>query len=118
MTALLVLLGAAVGAPVRYLVAHHLDPHPHGASWPHGTFLVNLAGSALLGALVGAAVEGRALALVGVGFCGALTTCSAFAVQAVQLGRRAGTAYALVTVAGCLAAAALGHLLAGGGAQP
>ena len=118
MTAMLVLLGAAVGGPVRYLAGHHLDPHPHGAGWPRGTLLVNLAGSALLGALAGAAVEGRALALVGIGFCGALTTCSAFAVQVVRLGRGRGAAYALVTVTACLAAATLGHLLAGGLAQP
>jgi fluoride exporter len=109
MTALLVLVGAALGAPLRYLAGHHLDGHPLDGRWPHGTLLVNLVGSAVLGALAGAAVDGDALALVGIGFCGALTTCSAFAVQSVHLGRRRGTAYALVTVAGCLAAATLGH---------
>ena len=39
---------------------------------------------AVLGALVGAAVEGQWLALLGTGFCGGLTTYSAFAVQSVR----------------------------------
>ena len=107
MTPLLVALGAAVGAPLRYLAGHVLDRRVH---W--GTLLVNLVGSALLGGLVGAAVEGRWLALVGTGFCGGLTTYSAFAVQTVQGGRRLGPAYAAATVVGCLGAATLGHLVA------
>jgi fluoride exporter len=92
MTALLVALGAAVGAPLRYLTGRALD-----ARFPWGTLTVNLLGSALLGALVGAAVDGHALALLGTGFCGGLTTYSTFAVQSVQGGRRRGTAYAVVT---------------------
>ena len=108
MTGLLVALGAAVGAPLRYLAGHWLDRRLH---W--GTLLVNVVGSAVLGALVGAAVNGHWLALLGTGFCGGLTTYSAFAVQAVQGGRRRGPAYVVITVIGCLAAAALGHLAAG-----
>ncbi len=80
--------------------------------WPWGTLIVNLAGSLLLGGLVGGAVDGHWLALLGTGFCGGLTTYSAFAVQTVHGGRRRGTAYAVTTVTGCLAAATLGHLLA------
>lgn len=107
MTVLLVALGAAVGAPLRYLSGDLLDGRLH---W--GTLVVNVVGSAMLGALVGAAVEGHWLALLGTGFCGGLTTYSSFAVQSVQGGRRRGTAYAVMTVAGCLVAATLGHLLA------
>ena len=107
MTGLLVALGAAVGAPLRYLAGHWLDRRLH---W--GTLLVNLFGSAMLGSMVGAAVEGYWLALLGTGFCGGLTTYSAFAVQTVQGGRRRGSAYVVMTVTGCLAAAALGHSVA------
>lgn len=107
MTALLVALGAAVGAPLRYLAGRVLDQRVH---W--GTLMVNLIGSAMLGALVGAAVEGNWLALLGTGFCGGLTTYSSFAVQSVRGGPRRGTAYAVLTVTGCLAAATLGHLFA------
>ena len=104
MTALLVALGAAVGAPARLLAAHVLDRRT-----PWGTLTVNLLGSALLGWLVGHGVHGRPLALVGTGFCGAFTTYSSFAVQTVQRTPRAGAVYALGTVLGCLAAAALGY---------
>lgn len=107
MTGLLVALGAAVGAPLRYLAGHLLDRRLH---W--GTLAVNLVGSVILGALMGAAVDGDSLALLGTGFCGGLTTYSAFAVQSVRGGRRRGTAYVVMTIAGCLAAATLGHLLA------
>ena len=107
MSGLLVALGAALGAPLRHLAGHHLD-----GRWPLGTLLVNLLGSGVLGVLLGAAVDGHALALLGTGFCGAFTTYSALAVQTVRLGWRSGTAYAVVTVTGCLAAATLGHGLA------
>lgn len=109
--ALLVALGAAVGAPLRLLATHRWDG-PGDHRWPHGTLAVNLVGSLVLGALVGAAVDGRLLALLGTGFCGALTTYSSFAVQSVRLGTRRGTAYAATTVGGCLLLATLGHLAA------
>ncbi len=107
MTGLLVALGAAIGAPLRYLAGRLLD-----ARFPRGTLALNLTGSALLGALVGGAVAGHWMALLGTGFCGGLTTYSTFAVQAVDGGRRLGAAYAVATVLGCLAAATLGHLVA------
>jgi CrcB protein len=107
MTALLVALGAGVGSPLRFLAGRWLDQRRH---W--GTLAVNLVGSFVLGALVGGAVQGHAFALFGTGFCGGLTTYSAFAVQTVQVGRSdrvRGAAYVVVTVAGCLAMATLGH---------
>jgi CrcB protein len=110
-TPLLVALGAAVGAPLRFLVARALD-----GRWPHGTLLVNLVGSFLLGALAGAAVSGGAMALLGTGFCGGLTTYSAFSVQSVDRWGRSRTlaaAYVVATIAGCLLCATLGHLAAG-----
>ena len=112
MTGLLVALGAAVGAPLRLLVGQRLDRDlPRRLPW--GTLLVNLVGSAVLGALVGAAVHGHPMALLGTGFCGGLTTYSAFSVQTVGAGPRRGTAYAALTIGGCLVAATLGHLVAG-----
>lgn len=78
--ALLVALGAAVGAPLRLLVAHwsreRLRARP-----PVGTLVVNVAGSFVLGLLVGGGVTGSWLALVGTGFCGALTTFSTLALE-------------------------------------
>jgi fluoride exporter len=105
-TGLLVVLGAAAGAPLRLLAGHHLDRRTH---W--GTLVVNLVGSALLGWLVGHGVDGRPMALLGTGFCGAFTTYSAVSVQAVNRGGWPGLGYAVGTVSGCLAVAWLGYQL-------
>jgi CrcB protein len=106
-TVLLVALGAAVGAPLRFVLASRLD-----GDFPWGTLAVNVAGSFLLGLFSALALTDHAIALLGTGFCGGLTTYSAFAVQSVRGGPRLGAAYVVVTVAGCLAMATLGHLLA------
>jgi CrcB protein len=107
-TALLVALGAAVGAPARLLAGRFLDRTTH---W--GTLLANLLGSALFGWLLGHGTSGHALTLWGTGFCGAFTTYSSFAVQTVNRGGWAGLVYAAGTVAGCLAAAWAGYALGG-----
>ena len=107
MSALLVVLGALVGAPLRFLVASWLDDE-----WPWGTLLVNVAGSFVLGLCTGWSLDGEDLALVGVGFCGALTTYSSFAVQTAELGGRRGAAYATITLGLALGACALGFVLA------
>ncbi|MFC0532933.1 fluoride efflux transporter FluC [Phytohabitans kaempferiae] len=80
MTLVLVLVGGAVGAVTRYLVRFALP-------WP--TVWVNVAGSALLGLLagLGSGLPGWVGTLVGIGFCGALTTYSTFALETYELGR-------------------------------
>lgn len=105
---LLVALGAGAGAALRYWVAQRLD----GAGWPHGTLAVNAAGSLLLGAFTALSLDGAAMALLGVGFCGGLTTYSSFAAQTHALGGRRGTAYAALTLGVSLAACAVGFGLA------
>lgn len=107
MTALLVALGAGVGAPLRYALAQALD-----SRWPAGTLLVNVLGSGLAGAFLGLALSGSAWAFLVTGFCGGLTTYSSCVVQAVDLGRR-GVAYAALTVALSVGAAAVGLAVAG-----
>jgi CrcB protein len=104
-TALLVALGGGLGAALRFLAGHRWD-----RDLPAGTLLVNLAGSFLLGLLSALSPGEHALALLGTGFCGGLTTYSAFAVQTHALGRR-GAAYAAVTVLAALVAAGLGFWL-------
>jgi CrcB protein len=108
-TLLLVALGAGVGAGLRYVLASRLD-----GTWHLGTLLVNVVGSFVLGLCVGAGVDGDALALLGTGLCGGLTTYSAFAVLSHDVGRRSparATAYVVVTLAACVATAALGFAL-------
>lgn len=109
MTFLLVAAGAALGATLRYVAAHLLDGRLH---W--GTILVNLVGSFLLGAFSGAGLTGNTLAFLGTGFCGALTTYSAFAVHVHDLGPRRGAATVLLTAVPALALAFLGFWLTAG----
>lgn len=106
MTVLLVALGAAVGAPLRFISAHLLDDRWHG-----GTLLANAIGSFLLGLTAAIGLSGSALALVGTGFCGGLTTYSSFAVQTHSQGWRTGTVYACLTLVSSLALCSLGFWL-------
>jgi len=105
-TALLVALGAAVGAPVRYACAHTLDER-----WPSGTLLVNSLGSLLIGFFAALSLGDQSWALLATGFCGGLTSFSSFAVQTVERGPRLGPAYAAVTTVGSIALCFLGFAL-------
>jgi len=105
-TALLVALGAAVGAPLRYVAGHLFD-----VRFPWGTVLVNVLGSFLLGLFTALGVNGDGTALLGVGFCGGFTTYSAFAVQSFDHGRRRGLANVMLTIPVALGACALGFAL-------
>jgi fluoride exporter len=104
-TALLVALGAAVGAPLRYAVAHALDE-----GRPAGTLLVNVLGSGLAGCFAALALSEGAWALLVTGFCGGSTTYSSCAVRAVDLGRP-GLVYAAATIVLSVAAAGAGFVL-------
>lgn len=88
MSVLLVILGAAIGAPLRYLTDLVVQSR-HDSVVPWGTFAVNASGSLVLGAAAGAVVQGGGpawvLTLVGAGFCGALTTFSTFGFETVRL---------------------------------
>ena len=117
MTPLLVVAGALVGAPLR-LLADRIAVARRGRATGLGTLTVNVAGSAVLGVLLGlAGVPEWALALVGTGFCGTLTTFSTFGYDVVRLVEEKVPGRALVYLAATLVlgvgAAAGGYGLAG-----
>jgi CrcB protein len=101
-----VALGAALGAPLRYLAGHLFDE-----AMPLGTIAVNLVGSFLLGLFSAMSLSGTTLAFCGTGFCGALTTYSSFAVQTHDRGPRRGSWNVALTVVPALALCALGFWL-------
>lgn len=112
MTALLVALGAAVGAPTRYLTDRAVQARL-GTSFPWGTFLVNVVGCLILGALAGSGtVPADVVALAGTGFCGALTTYSTFSWEAMKLPLPRSAAYVVGSTVLGLGAAALGWWIA------
>ena len=114
----------AVGALLRVATDSWLTQRTR-ATWPLGTVVVNLVGSLVLGVVTGLVrahgLPEVVLIRVGVGFCGALTTFSTASLEVLALARagrrRAAGAYALVTLVGCLLAAAVG-LAATGGLAP
>lgn len=117
-----VFAGGIVGTALRYSVEVVL-PHD-GAAWPWATFVINLVGAFVLGALLEALVRLgddsgwrlRARLCAGTGGCGAFTTYSTLALEAVTLGRygHLGTAiaYGVVSVVGGIVAAWLGIVVA------
>ena len=104
MTVLLVVLGACVGAPLRLLVSRTVPDE-------NGTLVVNVVGSLLLGLFAG--LSGHSYALLGVGFCGAFTTYSTFAVEAVTLRTRSDVRYVVMSVGLCCLACGLGLAVTG-----
>ncbi|RBY80939.1 CrcB family protein [Geodermatophilus sp. TF02-6] len=115
MTPLLVAAGALVGAPLRLLVTRLAARG--GRDPARGTLAANVAGSALLGLVLGAAATPPAVvALVGTGFCGTLTTFSTFGADVVRLAEQRalarGLGYVAATLLLGLGAAAAGYALA------
>jgi CrcB protein len=103
-TILLVALGAAFGAPLRYLADRAVQAR-HDSAFPWGTFSVNLSGCGLLGFLAAALPAGSGvMALAGTGFCGALTTYSTFGYETLRLAEDGARTVAVINVAASIAA--------------
>lgn len=117
MTWLLVVAGAMVGAPLRYLTDRAVQSR-HDAVFPWGTFTVNLAGCLVLGVLTGAVAAGaassRAALLLGTGLCGALTTYSTFSYETLRLAEDGARLLAAANIAANVTAG-LGAAFAGAG---
>lgn len=82
---LAVAAGGAVGSVARFLVVE-VSASQLGRAFPYGTLIVNIVGSFVLGLITGLVVSRAGLSmtvrmLVGVGFCGAFTTFSTYAVE-------------------------------------
>ena len=88
MTWVAIVLGAAVGAPLRYAVeravTHRTARMGRVGPFPWGLLVVNLSGSIVAGAVL-ALTSGDLRALLLTGFCGAFTTFSGFAWEANRL---------------------------------
>jgi CrcB protein len=88
----LVAAGGALGATVRYLLVLRLS-----GRFPWSILVANLAGSFVLGLLLMSASPGWLL-FAGVGFCGALTTFSTFALDTFVLAREGRPVVSIVNV--------------------
>jgi CrcB protein len=116
-TWLFLCVGAAVGAPTRYLIDKAVQAR-HDTVFPWGTLVVNLVGSLVLGLLAGLGSDADlptwAEMGIGVGFCGAFTTYSTFGFETVRLveggARLFATANVVLSVVLGLAAAVGGYV--------
>jgi len=116
-TLFLVALGSALGGAARFLLAGWVGARL-GESFPWGTVLVNVLGSALIGALAAQeemlSLEARQFLMVGV--LGGFTTFSSFSLQTLRLAQDGdwvrATGNVLGSVALCLAAVAVGYRVA------
>lgn len=115
---LAVAAGGLLGAPARYAVGQLLPTDKDGFPW--STFLINVSGALLLGALVVLLLERfppnrYARAFFGTGFLGAYTTFSTYMVETVVLAKDGyvarATAYLLGSLVVGLFAAWLGTVI-------
>ncbi|WP_035806037.1 fluoride efflux transporter CrcB [Kitasatospora mediocidica] len=112
---LLVIVGAIVGAPLRYLTDRAVQSR-HDSVFPWGTLAVNVTGCLILGTLAGAVTAGAASSqlqlLIGTGLCGALTTYSTFSYETLRLAEDGAASLAVANVAVSVVAG-LGAVYAG-----
>lgn len=105
---LLVIAGAVVGAPLRYLTDRAVQAR-HDSVFPWGTFVVNAVACLVLGLLTGALLVGAAPSrlglLLGTGLCGALSTYSTFSYETLRLAERG---WGFLAVANVLASVLVG----------
>ena len=119
-TYLLVAAGGAIGSVARAWVGLTVG-RLLGMSFPWGTMLINVVGSAVIGIVAATALASTRSVMTSeirvflmVGFCGGFTTFSSFSLQSFELLRdgRMGAAFAniVLSVGLCLIATAAGYL--------
>ena len=82
-------LGGALGSVARFLVGPMVQRMVHGPL-PVGTLAINVVGSFLIGLVLRSSLQGgqlssNTIAFLTVGFCGGLTTFSAFSWETLRL---------------------------------
>ena len=102
-----IFLGGALGALLRAGIAEAL-PDP-GVGWPWATFVVNVAGAALLGYWFTTLPHTQyRRPLLTTGFCGALTTFSTVQVEMVEMIDAGRVALAVLYIAASVGAGLVG----------
>lgn len=108
---LVVAAGGAMGAVARHLLSLWAG-HRFGVAFPYGTFIANLGGCFIIGAVMSLTTERFIVSpywrlLVTVGFAGGLTTFSSFSYETISLLQEAQFFSAFANIALNLAAGLL-----------
>jgi len=105
--ALLVGLGAALGAVGRYVIDQAVSRH-RATPFPAGTWIINVTGSFVLGLLTGLTahhgLSTHVLTVLGTGVLGGYTTFSTFSYETVRLTEDGHGLVAIGNVVGSIAA--------------
>jgi fluoride exporter len=113
-SSLLIALGGAMGAVARFWTGR-IAAATLGTGWPWGTFLVNVIGGVLMGAVVALAARGvvgaSARQFLAVGVLGGFTTFSAFSLDVLQLLERGDFVPALTYIIFSVALAVAGVMI-------
>jgi CrcB protein len=112
-------VGGALGTYCRYRVARWFATQPWGATFPYGTFVINVSGSFVLGVAAALLLERmpenetvqKVWLLIGTGFCGGYTTFSTFSWETAQLIRDGSWPLAVVNAVGSVLAGLVGVFL-------
>jgi len=116
---IMVMVGGAVGSALRFLVGLMIPASP--GAFPVATLIINLVGSAVLGAISMLSVRYDLISkdmalLLGTGLCGGFTTFSTFSVELMMLvdveRYVAATIYLATSTVGGIAAAFAGAAVA------
>lgn len=85
----LVFMGGGAGSLARYVTGRLIPATLTGSPFPNAILVVNVLASFILGAVVGWVINRsageEARLLIGVGFCGGLSTFSSFSYDTVEL---------------------------------
>ena len=92
-----VCIGGFIGAMTRYYLSKQIEKITH-VSFPIATFIINLIGCFLIGVILNFDFSQSVYLLIAIGFLGAFTTISTFAVEVIQLIEKKNYVVALIYV--------------------
>ena len=118
LTILLVSLGAAIGANLRYWLSQWAA-HRWGVGFPYGTLLINVLGSFAIGVVLTLAMANSAIGvnwrlLIVTGLLGGFTTFSTFSYETYQLLVDGSLLLAALNILGSVGIGLLGVVLGAG----
>jgi CrcB protein len=106
--------GSAIGGISRYLASKGITAI-FNYPFPLGTFLINVAGSLLIGYFMGQSAKGTtseaSLLFLTTGFCGGFTTFSAFSMENINMLRNGQYGLAITYIVGSVVIGLLACLL-------